>query len=261
MVIKLNPDKEKISSSRFFETKNGILYKGDSRQILKEFEENSFDLVITSPPYKDSDGYSENLIYDIFKEVFRVQKRNTLCFLNFGHLAEDKFRPFRVCQILLELGYQLNDTITWVKNHYRPIQGSRRLNNLTEFIFLLYKENMPKIDRLAIGIPYIYESNATRWKAPAGKNLKCRGNVWEIKYETVARKKDKLHNDRFPIGLPEFCIKLSSYADFILDPFFGSGTTGYVAEKMNKKWVGIEINKENCEISKERIYGTDLFFK
>lgn len=244
-----------------FKTEYGTIINGDSTMILKDFECEVFDLVITSPPYKNIDGYNEKLIYDVFKEVYRVQKLNSICFMNFGHLAEDKFRPFRTCQILMEIGYKLNDTITWIKNHYRPIQGNRRLNNLTEFIFLLYKEKMPKIDRLSIGVPYKDKSNIKRWKSANGVDLKCRGNIWEIPYKTIKDKKEKLHNDRFPIGLPEFCLKLAGYAENVLDPFFGSGTTGYMSELMKKNWVGIEKDENNFKISCERISDLNTFFE
>ena len=63
-----------------FETKYGILYNGDSRKLLKNFDNEYFDLVITSPPYKDVDGYTEDLIFSVFSEVYRVQK-NTLYYI------------------------------------------------------------------------------------------------------------------------------------------------------------------------------------
>ena len=47
--------------------------------------------------------------------------------------------------------------------------------------------------------------------------------------------------------------------DVILDPFFGSGTTGVVAYKLNRKWVGIDIKEEYCEMAKDRILGTTKY--
>jgi site-specific DNA-methyltransferase (adenine-specific) len=216
---------------------------GDSRKMLNTLPDGSVDLCVTSPPYKDCDGYSDELVRDVFAQVYRVQKENSLLFLNFGHLAEDKFRPFRACSILMDLGYKLNDTIIWVKNHYKPIQGSKRLNNLTEFIFMLYKGKMPTIDRLALGVPYKDKTNAKRFAK--GLDLKCGGNVWHINYETITRSDEKLHHDRFPVALPERCIKLCKYpVDVVLDPFFGSGTTGLAAKNLGKSYIGIEQDAE-----------------
>lgn len=225
----------------------------DALEGLRELPDNSIDLIITSPVYKDSDGFSWADIELFAREMLRVQKENSLLFLNFGALAEDKFRPFGVCKTFTERGYRLNDTIIWVKNHYRPIQGKKRLNNLCEFIFLLYKGEMPNLDRLSIGVPYKDKSNAKRFAN--GRDLKCRGNVWEIPYETINRSKEKLHNDRFPLMLPELCIKLSGIPNgaVVLDPFSGSATVACAAKKLNKQFIGFEIDKRHWKTGSKRL--------
>lgn len=229
-----------------------MIIHGNCLDVLRKSDENSVDLCITSPPYKTEDGYNSDFLFSVFKNTYRVLKPNTLFFLNFGHLAEDKFRPFETCKVALNVGFKLNDTIIWVKNHYKPIQGSRRLNNLTEFIFMLYKGKMPKLNRLAIGIPYVDKTNAKRFNG--GQDLHCAGNVWYINYETINSSEEKLHNDRFPVELPEKCIKLCGYeVKSVLDPFSGSGTTCVAAQKLGKGYIGIDIKKGNCEVALERL--------
>lgn len=220
------------------------IYNIDCLEGCAALPSNSVDLIITSPPYKDSDNFDINFMAALFRELYRVLKDKSLFFLNFGHLAEDKFRPFAVCQEAIKAGFALNDTIIWSKNHYRPIQGNKRLNNLTEFVFLLYKGEMPNLDRLAIGIPYVDKSNAKRFAG--GRDLKCRGNLWHVPYETIQKSEEKLHNDRFPLDLPKMCIKLSGVNDgaVVLDPFMGSGTTAIAAMELNKQFIGFE--KEEC---------------
>lgn len=228
------------------------LHHGDNKDILKSMEDNSIDLIITSPPYKDRDGFSYAFMRDVFRELYRVQKENTLFFLNFGALAEDKFRPYATCKIAMDCGFKLNDTIVWVKNHYKPIQGKRRVNNLTEFIFVLYKGKMPLLNRLAIGVPYVDKTNANRFNK--GLDLHCAGNVWYINYETINSSEEKLHNDRFPEELPNRCIKLSGLKDgTVIDPFSGSGTVGVSAKKHGLNYIGIEKNIEHFETSKKRL--------
>lgn len=233
------------------------IYNIDCLEGLKQLDNNSIDLIISSPVYKDSDGYNSIFLSAVFFQLQRVLKENSLFFLNFGHLTEDKFRPFKVCEMALNRGFQINDTITWVKNHYRPIQGNKRLNNLSEFIFLLNKGKMPKLNRLAAGVPYKDKTNAKRFAG--GRDLKCRGNVWEIPYETINSKSEKLHNDRFPVLLPELCIKLSNIPDdsIVLDPFSGSATVALAAKNLNKKYIGFEIDKENWEIGNKRLETKD----
>lgn len=231
---------------------NDTIILGDCKEILKTVEDDSIDLVITSPPYKSVDGFSYALMRDVFNQLYRVQANNTLLFLNFGHLVEEKMRPFLVANVATDVGYKLNDTITWVKNHYKPIQGERRLNNLTEFVFLLYKGKMPKLNRLAIGVPYVDKSNALRFNK--GINLHCAGNVWYIDYPTITRSNQKLHPDRFPLELPEKCIKMCGYdVKTVLDPFAGSGTTCLASKKLGKNYLGIEKNEKNHKISLERL--------
>lgn len=229
------------------------IYLGNCVYYLNEIvPKESVDLTICSPPYKNSDEYSEGLMIDFLDGVYKVLKPNSLLFLNFGHLAEDKFRPFRVCQIAMERGFKLNETFIWIKNHYRPIQGNKRVNNLTEFIFLLYKGKMPKIDRLSVGIPYVHKSNIGRY---SDKDLKCAGNIWYIPYETINKKVDKLHNDRMPVELPERCIKLSGIKkeSVVLDCFAGSFSTQLAAKKLGMNYIGSELNPENWKIGNNRL--------
>jgi site-specific DNA-methyltransferase (adenine-specific) len=225
----------------------------DCRVGLALIPQNYIDLAITSPPYKDEDGYSDELMTTCLTHTFRVLKPNSLFFLNFGHLAEDKERPFRVLRMALMAGFQLNDTIVWAKNHFKPIQGNKRMNNLTEFVFLLYKDKMPVLNRLAIGVPYKDKSNAKRFNG--GLDLRCRGNLWEIPYQTINKKIEKLHNDRFPIGLPTFCIKLSNVPDggLVLDPFAGSGTTPLAAKNLNKRYIAFDLSSVNVATCEERL--------
>lgn len=228
------------------------IHLSDCLISLRTIPDSSVDICITSPPYKDEDGYNPVLLSAIFNQCYRVLKNKSLFFLNFGHLAEDKFRPFNVCSYALNRGFYLNETIIWVKNHYRPIQGKTRLNNLSEFIFLLHKGTMPDLDRLAIGVPYVDKSNAKRFAG--GRDLKCRGNVWYIPYETINSKDEKLHNDRFPLELPLTCLKLSGLKQgTVLDPFAGSGTTCLAAKQLGFNYIGIEKNPINHAVAIKRL--------
>lgn len=212
------------------------------------------DLIVTSPPYKDEDGYTEDLIKDFGRLSFSNLKNDSLMFMNFGHLANFKSRPFKSAILLENCGFVLVDTITWVKNHYRPIQGKRRVNNLTEFIFMFAKGS-PVIDRLSIGVPYKDKSNIKRWSASGGSDLKCRGNVWEIPYDTIQDKAEKLHNDRFPLELPTLCIKLSNIptGSLVGDPFMGSGTTALAAKNCNMDYWGCEVSKAHYDTTVNRL--------
>lgn len=227
------------------------LILGNSVEVLKTLVD-PVDVIVTSPPYKDCDGYTDDLMKAVFSGCFNKLKSGGLFFLNFGHLAEEKFRPFRVCQIALDCGFRLNETIVWAKNHFTPLRGPKRLNNLTEFIFLLYKDSMPDLDRLSIGVPYKDVSNAKRYNN--GVNLRCQGNLWHIDYPTVNKSEQKLHKDMFPLQLPLNCLKLSGIKNgVVLDVFSGSGTTGEAAKLLGLNYIGIESNPHYHEIAKKRL--------
>lgn len=221
---------------------------------MKLLSPRSVSCIITSPPYKNEDGYTDELMVAWLREAYRILKPHTCLFLNFGHLAGFKSRAFRVAMMAEEAGFKWNDTITWVKNHYRPIQGAKRVNNLTEFIFILTKGH-PTFDRLAIGIEYADKSNVGRF---ADQDLKCRGNVWPLKYKTIQSKKQKRHNDRFPVNLPLWCLRLAAVDGLVIDPFNGSGTTGVACKMLGLDYLGYEIDNEYVTYSRKWIEDTEV---
>ena len=83
-----------------------------------------------------------------------------------------------------------------------------------------------------------------------------RHDVWEIPTSNY----QGAHFAVFPEKLPEICIRASSkQEDIILDPFMGSGTTAYVAQRLGRKWVGFELNPEYIKIIKQRTSQTEMF--
>ena len=228
---------------------------GNCLDGLKQQPSESVDCIITSPPYKDIDKFDYQNQLDIFTECARVMKKDSLCFINFGHLAEQKSRPFRLVTLLEDniKDFNLQETFTWHKAQYSPIQGNRRVNNLTEFIFMFSKGKMPIINRLAVGVPYADENNAKRYGG--GKNLRCSGNYWYMPYETIHDRSQKLHNDRFPLELPTRCLKLANAKSdwLVLDPFSGSATTALACQQLGLNFIGWEINKNHYDIAINRL--------
>ena len=230
------------------------IYNGCCIETMYSFRNECIDLCVTSPPYKDEDGYDANLICDFLIELYRIMKPGSLLFLNFGHLAGIKKRPFDVGMYAEGIGFTWIDTIAWIKNHYTPIQGSRRFNNLWEPIFMFCKGKMPAIDRLAIGVPYKDKLTAKRYGK--GKDLRCGGNVWHISYETLNAHNKKIHPDRFPIELPIRCMKLIPKTKerlTVLDPFSGSGTSAVAAVRHGWNYIGIEKDQEHYQNSLIRL--------
>jgi len=220
---------------------------------MTEIANESVDIIVTSPPYKEDDGYSTKLMKDFALHSYRVLKPGSLCFINFGQLAKHKERPFEVAEIFARQ-FEWIDTIIWVKSnqwtggHYTPVNSKYRMNSMYEFIFQ-FSKGIVEIDRLALGVPYMDKGNIYRYgsrNADTGskQDLRCAGNVWYVSHPTVKGKDTKLHKDMFPDEIPRRCFKLTNLDPnaTVLDPFMGSGTTGKVACEMGYKAIGYEVN-------------------
>ena len=84
--------------------------------------------------------------------------------------------------------------------------------------------------------------------------MRNRRDVWLI--NTVPYKGG--HFAAFPPKLAETCIKAGCpKGGVVLDPFFGSGTTGMVAKRLNRRYIGIELNPDYCDLAKQRIGGDE----
>lgn len=80
--------------------------------------------------------------------------------------------------------------------------------------------------------------------------------ITKTAWEVATQPFPEAHFATFPEAIPEKCIKAGSkIGDTILDPFFGAGTVALVAEKLNRKWIGIEMNPDYVEMAKKRILG------
>ncbi len=225
---------------------------GNNHELIKELGDETVSISIFSPPYKNSDNFQEIDFHHLFSELYRVQKKNSLMFMNFGHLQEDKLRPFKVALKAEEAGWKTKETFIWLKTQYKPIQGKKCVNNLTEFIFMFYKKSMPDLDRLAIGVEYSDKNNIKRGYSDV--DLRCGGNLWKIPYKTIQRKDQKPHFDVFPLQLPLNCLKLSGLKEGVcLDVFAGSGTTGVAAAKLGLDFIGFEKNPIYKKVFEERM--------
>ena len=199
--------------------------------------------------------------------------------------------PWRVAFALQSDGWYLRQDIIWHKPNPMPESVTDRCTKAHEYIFLLSKSAKYFYDADAISEKAKYYNitgmDATGYKDAYSfngkhKNLMDRGqnihsmhvkrskgegepdtegkrnkrSVWKINTKPYK----EAHFAVFPEELPTLCIKAGSKeSDVILDPFFGSGTTGWVAQRLGRKWIGIELNPEYIKIAKNRFIQQDLF--
>jgi site-specific DNA-methyltransferase (adenine-specific) len=232
--------------------------------------------------------YIENL-RKVFAQCHRILKTSGTFWLNLG----DKYKngellglPWRVALSLKEDGWILRSDIIWHKPNAMPSSVKNRPTTDHEYVFLFVKDKdyyyyadairephitfSPK-SRMKGGRNHLGKKNGTpekgknegnsnlhdgRWDQafhPKGRN---RRTVWEI---PLSKFRD-VHFAVFPEKLVELCILAGSPSDgLVLDPFIGSGTTAVVAQRLGRKYLGVDSNSKYCEMAKGRLIQPALF--
>ena len=230
---------------------------GDALQEMKKFPAGSVDLIITSPPYnlKNSTGnglkngkcgkwsnaalingystYDDNMPYDEYiqwqrdclNEMMRLIHDDGAIFYNHKWRVQKGLIQDR--HEIIE-GFPVRQIIIWKRKGGINFNPGYFLPTY-EVIYLIAKP----------GFKLVPHANAY-------------GDVWEFPQEM----KNK-HPAPFPVSLVERIIS-STYAELILDPFMGSGTTAVAAKNLNRNFIGIEISHDYCEMSKERLSGCQV---
>jgi len=258
------------------------LILGDTETVLAQMPAGVFQSCVTSPPYWSLRDYTtpgqiggEESVFayidhlaKAFSEVRRVLKDDGTLWLNIGDSytsggrtwrAGDKKNPVRAMSVrpptpaglkpkdligvpwllafaLQKEGWYLRADIIWNKPNCQPESVKDRPTRSHEYLFLFSKSEH-----------YWYDAKAVR--GPNGRNLRT---VWDIR----TRPYPEAHFATFPLALVDPCLQLGSKrGDLILDPFIGSGTTGLVALKLERRFVGIELNPEYLQIADGRLNG------
>ena len=220
--------------------------------------------------------YVENMV-EVFSQIKRVLKHDGTVWLNLGDSYGDEKQltgiPWRVAFALQADGWCLRQDIIWHKPNPMPESVTDRCTKSHEYIFLLTKSSRYFYDADGISEETVTHDDSIRNRDITKLNntpgrtkmdglktndyeTRNRRSVWKINTQPYK----EAHFAVFPEKLPELCIKAgSSKGDVVLDPFFGSGTTGYVAQRLGRKWIGIELNPEYVKIANKRFAQQDLF--
>ena len=183
--------------------------------------------------------------------------------------------PWRLAFALQDFGWYLRQDIIWHKPNPMPESVTDRCTKSHEYIFLLTKNQRYYFDNESIrepikdttdgqasvrrsgdsktrskehwGVPHNPENVIVKYDEIKGANKR---SVWSIPTKPYSG----AHFAVYPEELIEPCILAGSKAgDIVLDPFFGSGTTGAVAQKLGRKWIGCELNKDYEKLQNERL--------
>jgi len=250
------------------------IISGDCLDLMgSQLRPGSIDVVVTSPPYNlnlqyntydDARGESDYLAWlaAVAAGIKTVLKPDGSFFLNIAGSNSRPWIPFELVVRLRQLGFSLQNHITWVKSitvesessgHFKPIPGKRFMHHNHEHIFHLTLTNAVELDRLSIGIPFQDKSNIAR--RGHARDLRCRGNTWFIPYPTVKTKAQKFwHPGTFPVELPLWCIYLHGRRGaVVLDPFMGTGSTLVAAHYAGARGIGVDIDQTYADTALRRL--------
>ncbi len=260
------------------------LYLGDSLEVLHELEDDSIDLIFTSPPYADQrkDTYGgirpENYVewflpYSL--EFRRVLKPRGTFVLNIKERVVSGERHTYVIELILAMrqqGWYWTEEFIWHKKNSYPGKWPNRFRDSWERLLQFNKDKEFSMHQEAVMVPIgewaetrlknLSETDKIRDPSKAGSGFGKNVSNWlgrDKVYPTnvihmATETGNKNHSAVFPEALPEWFIKLfTKEGDWVLDPFMGSGTTNLVAQKMRRNSIGIEINDEYFSVAKERV--------
>lgn len=227
---------------------------GDSIEVLKTFSDESVDLIIADPPYNlgkdygnDSDSKDFEQYIEFTKkwtsEAKRVLKPNGTIYVFMG------FRFISYLYQVLEKDQKLffNNWICW---HYTQGIGKKKGFSPRHDDILMFTKSESNftfnLDSIRVPQKFYRSINNMRGANP--------GDVWEFSHVHYCNENRQNHPTQKPEGLIERMVLASSNEnDTVIDPFSGSGTTLRVCQQLNRKCIGIEINPEYVQMTKDRL--------
>ena len=247
------------------------IFNGDCMQILRTITEKSIDLIFADPPYnlqleKDLwrpnatrvngveeywDQFTNFEAYDRFTEEWLLGCRRVLKDTGTIWVIGSYHNIFRVGRIMQDLGFWILNDIVWIKNNPMPNFHGVRFTNAHETLIWAQKIK---------GNRYTFNYQAMKsinHKAQGNREVQMRSD-WTLPLctgkERLKINGEKAHPTQKPEALLERVIISSTAPDaIILDPFFGSGTTGAVAKRLGRHWIGIEADPGYISIAQQRI--------
>lgn len=228
------------------------LQQGDCIKLMQSLKPNCIDLIFADPPYNLSgEGYlttqngkvaklhkgNWDIIVDIHKfneewvrECIRVLSDTGTIWIS-GTLHNHP----SIGVVLKKLGLWIINDVVWFKPNATPLLSRNRFAPSTELIWVASKTKKYFFD---------YE---TAKKINGGKQMK---NLWII---NANRHKTKHPTEKPETLLERILLIASKEGNTVLDPFMGSGTTGVVAKRLKRNFIGYEISKEYFDIAKARV--------
>jgi len=262
------------------ETRTEII-EGDCLEVLAKYPSNTFDLIVTSPPYADRrkntyggvppEEYAQWFL-PRSAQFLRVLSPTGTFILNIKEKVENGERHTFVIELILALRKQWwlwTEEFIWHKKNCYPGKWPNRFRDAWERCLQFNKTRRFKMNQEAVMVPMgdwadarlksLGKNDVVRFNSQVGSGFGKNIANWlgrDKAYPTnvlhlATECGNKSHSAAFPEELPAWFIKLfTNEGDTVLDPFSGSGTTCVAAQKLRRNSVGIELVREYCEIAR-----------
>ena len=227
-----------LKDYEYFKTENGVLYCGDNMEVLPLITD-EIDLCLTSPPYnignnhhtgnKKTQAYDDDIEENIYQQIQfillknlydKITKNGSVIYNHKNRIKnKEQITPY---MWILQTKWKVKQELVW-------FNGSQNFDKcrfypMTERIYILNKGEDKFYNNINSHDLFKYEAEGT----------------------------NKEHKRSFPERMA--CDLIKCYeANTIIDIYMGSGTTALACEKLNRRWIGIEISEKYCEIAKKRI--------
>lgn len=242
---------------------------GDNVEVLRGMPDESIDLTVTSPPYGNLRTYNgfEWDFEGLAQELYRATKVGGVVVWVVGDATingSESGTSFKQALYFKEIGFKLHDTMIYVKNSY-PFPPSNRYYQQFEYMFVFSKgkpntANLLRCEaqgRKRVSTTRNPDGTTSKTKYETGHKTRIRDNIWLFDTGYMRTTTDKFaydHPAMFPEKLAEdHILTWSNPDDIVLDPFIGSGTTAKMAALNDRKYIGIDISEEYCELAKKRV--------
>lgn len=252
------------------------IYTGDCIDIINRYiDDSSINLIFADPPYNLSGSklnlannktggafYKMNEKWDTFDDEIYIDFTAKWLLECHRSLTDNgsiyiSCTQHNIAEIILEakkIGFKLNNILTWYKVNAMPNITKRTYTHSTEFVCWFVKGK-----KWIFNYEQVKEFNPNRTKDGNHKQMRDFLDFIEL---PIVQGKERIKNENgrasHPTQKPEKLLELiilasSSINDIVMDPFLGTGTTAYIADKLNRNWIGIEKNLDYVNIAKKRL--------
>ncbi len=238
--------------NRYFETDSGILYNAEAIEMMSRFPEKIFDAIITDPPYGTTACKWDSIIPidEMWRELKKVRKDRTAIVLFGSEPFSSLLRVSNLEEFRYDWVWEKEQGANFLSVRFQPYK-------VHEVISVFGKRAVKYYPIMSRGEPYISGKGTSGEITGNVVKIQTRNEGTRFPRSIIRFNTDKcrsMHPTQKPVTLLEYLVKTyTKERDLVLDFAIGSGTTAVACEKLNRRWIGIEIEKKYCDICVERL--------